>query len=189
MRRARLSGCSKLRFSGVSGDKKGPPRRALSFGERRSRANFLKFLAFLHGTRTATFRNFPVAWYPSRSLEFVGIHRMSVSPGSGNTHTLAQSQSLLDELVSPVAGATSRHRLRIISPIFLWPAPVAIHMNRSHCSTTCCAVSAQISRPRRAQNSQSALPGCTALHRSSSARSLLMMRLRWPGRCSSGRSN
>src|SRR5262249_27855813 len=78
---------------------------------------FLKFLAFLHGARTATFRNFPVAWYPFRSLEFVGIHRMSFSSGSGNTNALEQSQSLLDELVSPVASATARHRVRIIDRI------------------------------------------------------------------------
>jgi uncharacterized protein (DUF2336 family) len=42
---------------------------------------------------------------------------MSVSTRPENTRSLAESQSLLDELVSPVATASTRHRLRIIDRI------------------------------------------------------------------------
>lgn len=42
---------------------------------------------------------------------------MSVSARSDNANSLAESQSLLDELISPVATATAKHRIRIIDRI------------------------------------------------------------------------
>ena len=42
---------------------------------------------------------------------------MAMSTASNTASALAESRSLLDDLVSPVAGATAKNRLRIIDRV------------------------------------------------------------------------
>ena len=42
---------------------------------------------------------------------------MAMSTASNTASALAESRSILDDLVSPVAGATAKHRLKIIDRV------------------------------------------------------------------------
>src|SRR5215510_6779701 len=120
-RTAKSSACSR-RISTSVRNQRARENRALFASTRawtapQLRTNFLKFFGFFDRSRTASFRTFAVGCYPlqrqvagAATVIFIELQvlTMATNTGSNTAVALTESRSLLDELVSPVAGASSK---------------------------------------------------------------------------------